>query len=94
MSHATGKVIFEDGEEFFYEYNGTCDIVCPALKKTREEVYRDWRSERNQKECTCGKPSEPVKISTEYGGGFSWSGKACRSCMAITTNLTPDDCEY
>ena len=74
-----------------YEYNGTADIVCSALKRTYDELRRDWRSPANEARCTCGQPAEPVEMMTDYGAGYSWRGMACRRCMAITDGLMPLD---
>jgi len=85
-----GAVRFSDGLILYYEYNGTSDIACSSLKKTRGEVERDWRSANNQATCSCGR-SEPVELMSYYGGGFSWEGKACRYCMAITDGRVPEE---
>lgn len=90
MSHANGLVKFPDGEVMHFEYNGTCDIVCAALKRTYAELRRDWRSPANEAKCICEK-EEPVEMMTDYGAGYSWNGKACRHCMAITEGLMPHD---
>ena len=90
MSHAHGAVKFEDGLVLFYEYSGTGDYVCTALKRTQAEVSRDWRSPANNAKCTCG-ASESVELMTDYARGLSWPGKACRRCMAITDGQFPLD---
>ena len=87
MSHAMGKVIFQDGLKLYFEYNGTCDIVINHLYKTKEEVNNNWRNHSSLK-CTC-KKDEPVEIETNYGGGIYWSGKACKKCKAFTKGFTP-----
>ena len=92
MSHAHGKVKFEDGTVLCYEYNGTVDLTCTALRRTHEEVSKHWRAD-NMAECTCGAAPEKVRIMTDYGDGSSWDGTACRKCMAITGGINPDDAE-
>lgn len=94
MSHATGAVQFIDGAVLFYEYNGTSDVVCTSLKRTLGEVGRDWRSPANDAKCTCGNDSEEVELMTFYAQGFHWGGRACRTCMAITKGIDPDDMGY
>jgi hypothetical protein len=82
MSHANGQVKFNDGLVLHYEYNGTCDVVCPALWRTNKEVWAHWRDQPDR-DCTCGH-DEPVEIATDYGSGCYWTGRACRRCMVIT----------
>lgn len=91
MSHANGEAKFSDGTVMHFEYNGTSDVCRTALKPTYEEMQKDWRKPGNDADCKCGQPSEIVELSTDYGGGFSWPGKACRKCMAITDGLMPFD---
>lgn len=81
MSHSSGAVKFNDGEIWFYEYNGTTDVVISNLRKTLQEVRDNWR-ESEWLECTCGK-AEPVEIYSDYGGGFCFNGKACRKCRSV-----------
>lgn len=90
MSHEYGKARFADGTIFHFEYDGTADVVCSALRLSDVEVAEHWR-EDNTAKCTCGKPSEPVRLMTFFGSGWSWDGKACRSCMAVTDGLRPLD---
>lgn len=91
MSHANGLVRFPDGEVMHFEYDGTSDIVCRSLKRTYPELKRDWRTAANQADCNCGQPAEKVEMFTDYGRGFSWEGKACRRCMAVTDATMPFD---
>lgn len=88
MSHAIGAVKFEDNSILYYEYNGTCDIVLPKLRQTREEVWDNWRK---WEDAPCLHPdncqAEPVEIMSTYGGSFYWNGRACKKCMAITSGL-------
>lgn len=87
MSHSMGEIEFKDGTVLYFEYNGTCDIVINCLWKTKEEVSDNWRKYK-ENTCDCGR-DEPVEIYSYYGGGFSWSGRACRHCMALTEGLDP-----
>jgi hypothetical protein len=68
-----------------FEYNGTSDVCLTALYRTHEEMHEHWRSWA-EKKCTCGK-DEPVRIYTDYAMGFSYNGRACRYCMAITDGI-------
>ena len=88
MSHAHGKVKFEDGTVLYYEYDGTVDLACTALRSSRKEVSEHWRAD-NMAECECGSPPEKVRIAADYGNGFSWDGAACRGCMSITGGIEP-----
>lgn len=79
MSHAIGAVIFRDGLIRWYDYNGTVDVPVSNLVETPGEVkFRQmpWL------DCSCGQ-AEPVLMWSDYGGGFSWQGAACRHCRAI-----------
>jgi hypothetical protein len=82
MSHAYGQVKFKDDCILHFEYNGTDDFVINCLYKTKKEVYDNWRT-YNTKKCNCGKDEE-VEISTDYGNGTTWEGRACKYCMAFT----------
>lgn len=86
MSHSEGNVTFQDGEVFYFEYNGTCDIAVPKLYKTVEEMRNNWR--RGSKD-TCECEGEEVKIYTTYGRGIEWMGKACKDHMCITAGRDP-----
>ena len=44
-----------------------------------------WRNQPHN-ECKCG-GDEPVEIATDYGRGFWWTGRACKTCKAITNGL-------
>jgi len=92
MSHATGKVRFNDGTVMFYEYNGTCDVVCNCLYDSYKEMHSNWRDQPSN-ECTCGNDEE-VEIATNYADGYYWPGKACRKCKAITRGLGSAVDEY
>ena len=90
MSHAMGAVRFlSDGTVMFYEYSGTLDVTISHLYATCKEVTDNWRK-GEWLQCTCGQ-SEPTEIYTSYGYGYSWMGKACRSCRAITDGLEPGE---
>lgn len=88
MSHAYGQVKFKDGTILHYEYNGTVDVICNPLWKSREEVSEHWRNQPDYKECHCGQ-DEPVEIATDYAYGSWWTGKACKKCMVITDGFGP-----
>lgn len=88
MSHASGKVKFiSDGTEFWFEYDGTADIAMPKLFVDNETLCDNWRTDEWPK-CTCGNDEE-VEITSHYGNGRTWDGKACRRCMCITEGFDP-----
>ena len=87
MSHADGKVYFSDGALRHYEYDGTSDVAISALWDTYEEMKKHWRGDV-WNDCQCG-ADEFVTLTTDYGGGHVWFGKACRHCRAITGGRTP-----
>lgn len=89
MSHANGEVWSLDGKCLgFYEYDGTSDIVLPAIWPTREEMQKHWRNQP-WNECHCGKRRTEVLIYTDYGGGSYWHGTACLLCMAVVGGADP-----
>jgi len=92
MSHTLGTAEFRDGVIVYFEFNGTVDVACTALKSTAHEVERDWRTAANSAKCSCGN-SEPVKLRSDFGCGQEWQAMACRSCMAITDGLRPSEPE-
>lgn len=85
MSHANGRVKFDDGAILHFEYNGTADMVCNCLYFSYDDMVSAWRNQQDQV-CECGN-AEPVEIATDYGSGSQWPGMACRHCMAITMGL-------
>jgi len=85
MSHSAGRVRFSDGLILHFEYNGTADIVIPALWNTPVEVTDHWRNQPLRK-CTCGN-DELVEVAEAYGGGEYWPGRACRKCMCVVEGL-------
>lgn len=87
MSHSLGIARFEDGTLRFFEYSGTADIACAALWETVEELHKHWR-DGTWNYCVC-RGAEPVTLWTDYGGGFYWSGTACRRCRAIIEGQAP-----
>lgn len=92
MGHSIGAVKFNDDKILYYEYNGSVSVVLPKLYETEDDVHDNWR-ENPAADCVCGN-DEAVRIMTTYGGGFSWNGRACRSCYAITDGFMPfNDCE-
>ena len=90
MSHAYGMAKFEDGAVLHFEYNGTNDVVCTALRRTPEEVQKHWRAD-NKALCVRAKSPEPVQLMSDYGKGFHWPGTACRTCMAVVDGIFPDE---
>ena len=96
MSHSYGAVYFKgDGKVYWYEYDGTADVVLPILHDTAQGVSENWRGDIPKDKweyCKCGK-AEDVEIYSDYGGGFSWPGRACRFCMKIDGPRMPFDYE-
>lgn len=85
MSHASGAVRFKDGGIWFYEYDGTSDVVLPALYSTYKEMKANWRK-GEWKKCSCGKEEE-VEIYSDYGFGTYFTGKACRNCGVVSSSF-------
>ncbi len=93
MSHASGRVRLWDGVEFWYEYNGTSDVVMPRLYETLDELQANWRRTDDDPECQHDPNCdwELAMISSNYGGGFHWPGQVCRKCKLIVSPLSWDD---
>lgn len=89
MSHAMGKIRFQDGEVWYYEYNGTVDYAISYIHRTKEDVIMYWRTYEH-KECECGR-KEPVSIYSSYGGGFYFDGEACRNCKSLSHDHDEED---
>lgn len=92
MSHADGLAILPNGDEYWFEYDGTMDICCTRLYKEYEELHANWRKD-NRRDCSCSEKervSIPVVLSTSYGAfnrhsgwQFLWLSEICKKCMCI-----------
>lgn len=94
MSDARGAVRFSDGLVLFCLYHGTSDICSPALVFGRDEIWDDAPHRGSWERSRACAHSEPVTIYSDYGGGFSWAGKACRACKVITEGHQPYEDEF
>ena len=88
MSHAAGKVRFDDGTVMCFDYYATTGHARTRLYVSMDEVYESWERPNDRFECSCGR-HENVHLAVDYGNGIQWQGRACRHCMAITHGLTP-----
>jgi hypothetical protein len=88
VSHTLGEIWSQEEARLlgFFEYNGTCDIVCTRVHPRVEGVEQNWRAD-NQRECSCGEESQPVILYTTYGDGYHWPGRVCWKCEAITSGI-------
>lgn len=91
MSSSHGLVRFDDGVVMYFTYNGTADVCHSHLYRTETQLLQHWKFQASC-DCKCAK-QENVDIWSTYGGGFGWSGKACRECCLITHGLDPYDDE-
>jgi hypothetical protein len=82
VSHATGAVRFPDGKVMFYLYNATSEVAISHLYDTMQAVVDSW-GKGPWLNCTCPTEMEPVEIYSSYGLGFTYPGKACRTCRAL-----------
>ncbi len=88
MSHAEGKIKLENGNEYYYEYNGTSDVLCTRMYKTNDELHDkdNWRGD-NHRECNDDSHKKlKGAASTNYGAGWHHvlDAEVCEQCMAIT----------
>ena len=88
MSHSSGAVKFNDGEIWYYEYNGTVEFVIPHIYKNYKDMKEHWR-DHEYKKCECGN-KEKVEIYSDYGGGFYFPGYACRQCKSLDVEIGED----
>jgi hypothetical protein len=77
MSHASAAVLFRDGTIRYGIYSGTSDIMGSCLFGSIDEAWDDYRSPASRDEAAEA-ADEPVIIYSDYGGGFSWPGRATR----------------
>ncbi len=89
MSHSLGAIKFADGEIWYYEYNGTCDVIVSHIYPTSQQVDVNWRNHEWIKECICGS-EEDVEIFSDYTLKYTY-GKACRKCLNVSGNHYHDD---
>lgn len=77
MSRANLYVLFPDGSLRYGIYNGTADIALPTLSATPEGAWDAWRSGQSDWYDTWRDgDGEPVRVATDYGGGFCWRATA------------------
>ncbi len=93
MSRANGTIKFIDGYEIYCLYNGTVDYMFSACYPKQEMAW-DMYYTRCHSRCTCRGDYRPEKweeviVTTDYGGGISWEGLACRTCMTFEGPFEP-----
>jgi hypothetical protein len=96
VSRASGYVRFPDGEIKAFIYDGTVDVVYPALFKTSIEAWGAYRSVKDGNEAWAAvfepeavRVEEEVEVYSDYGSGFWWKATATRN--RILTKLDWDD---
>ena len=87
MGASLGCIKFKDGTILFAGYQNTSDVMNHCLWKTLDDALNKYSDDRP--DCDHVDNGEPVCLATDYGGGFSWSGRACKSCMVITKGHSP-----
>jgi len=90
MGTSMGCVRFNDGMILYASYQNTSDVMSSRIWKSFAESLEGRPNGEvfDSIKCHCGQ-DEPVLLATNYGGGFYWSGRACRHCMAITKGDSP-----
>lgn len=92
MSHASVDIKFKDGTILYGEYNGTSDIMLTNIFDTPEERNNMWRKQE-WKTCKCNGEKIECDVISHYGGGSSWTGKACLQCKVYCGPYEPwEDC--
>lgn len=85
MSSALGIVYCSNRKRKigYFEYFATVDVARTAVR-SREEVWRDLRTNANDRDCNCAEPVEQsVILNADYGNGFEWESTICARCMTI-----------
>jgi hypothetical protein len=84
MSSAVARVRFDrDKVEYWAIYHGTVGIMGGSLHDNLDNAWGDASDKGpSHPDCSCGQ-EEDVTVAVDYGGGFHWSGTACRHCMAF-----------
>lgn len=83
MSHSSAQLRFDDGSELHGEYDGTSDVMLPRMFRTPEERNEQWRKQEWPK-AECHHDKEGCIVHSDYGGGFTWPGETCRTCLIFT----------
>lgn len=93
MSSAYGQVRFSDGTVYYTKYVGFYDLMCPELNEYSDGSWRDWDNEDCLKEpdCTSSCSIETVEVATDYGGGGTWKGFACKEHASLLSKEPPKD---
>ena len=82
MGTSLGCIKFSDGTILFTGYQNTSDVMHGILYDTIDEYLNDEEYHKRERECNCN-DLEEVEIATNYGGGFSWKGQACKRCEML-----------
>ena len=96
MSHAVGIVFSKENEIlYYYEYNGTVDLIEPKLYDTLDELMKNWRRDDVLASCKDTTHTKiPVFIHSSYGWDEYWDGLICKECKIIISplmNVEEDD---
>jgi hypothetical protein len=83
MSRAAATLTFDDGTVLHGIYNGTVDYMQGFMALTSDAAWDVWSNYNGRDEDLfpkCPHAGDHVIVSSEYGGGDSWEGRACRQC--------------
>jgi hypothetical protein len=93
MSRANGIVKFDDTTEMYCIYDGTSDIMDNMLFDDPNDAWENYRLKKYNDSCSCD--GENVLIYTDYGGGTTYTGKACKKHKCIVFDFNNFlECEY
>lgn len=83
MSRGNLYVLFPNGDVRYGIYNGTSDTAGRPLQPTPEFTWEEWRGVGPWRDpyALVEGDDEPVVIASDYGGGFSWEGRATREYL-------------
>lgn len=91
MSKANAQIRFPNGDILFGLYLGTINEMSSGLYPMQGQAWQadEEGTERVLRTCDHAAAQEPVEIATDYGGGFTFTGYACRRCALLVTGHNP-----
>lgn len=87
MSSATAAIRFEDGVVLFGVYSGTADVMQDRFFPTVDEAWTAHRTPAIDRGDMPTEPNEQVQVYSDYGGGFSWAGRATRAGVLVEGHM-------
>lgn len=89
MSNYAVRVIGPSGPIGYSMFQGSSDVLHPAIFATEAEMRAAWRTPATWRACVCD-PCTPlnVTLSSDFGDG---PGVICSSCLTILRDCDAED---